>query len=67
MLRFFFETASELILDSCTKEQLLKIADHYKVETGNNRLKDTIKCILKTKLCGMCYLIQREVLLVLEY
>lgn len=42
-----FETPSELFLDGCTKEQLLKIADHYKVEISDKRLKDTVKSILK--------------------
>ena len=49
----FFETPSEGFLDGCTKEQLLKIADHYKIEISDKRLKDTVKAILKANLYEM--------------
>ena len=40
-------------LDGSTKEQLLKFADHYKVEISDKRLKDTVKSILKANLYEM--------------
>ncbi len=37
----FLKALSEECLDRCTKEQLLKIADHYEVEISEKRLKDS--------------------------
>ena len=34
-------------MNKCTKEQLLKIADHFETEISDKRSKDTIKTILK--------------------
>lgn len=42
-----FASPSEKVLDLCTKEQLLKIADHYDVDVGDKCLKDRVKAILK--------------------
>lgn len=42
-----------MFLDRGTKVQLLKIADHYDVEIGDKRLKDTVKSILKAILYEM--------------
>lgn len=47
----FIESPSEEILNQCTKDQLLKIADHYKIEISATRLKDSVKSILKANLC----------------
>lgn len=52
-LRVFFETPSESFLEGCTKEQLLKIAEHYRIEIGNKRPKDTVKSILRANLYDM--------------
>ena len=46
----FIQSPSETLLDSCTKDQLLKIADHFGIEIAATRLKDTIKRILKATL-----------------
>lgn len=47
----FISSPSEALLDSCAKDQLLKIADHYGIEIGDKRVKDsTIRETLKTKL-----------------
>ena len=46
----FIQSPSETLLDSCTKDQLLKIADHFGIEIAVTRLKDTIKRILKATL-----------------
>jgi hypothetical protein len=46
----FFRSPSEALLDSCKKDQLLSIADYFKVQIAATRLKDTIKCILKASL-----------------
>lgn len=37
-------------MNSCTKEQLLKLAEHYDVDVGDKRLKDEIKGALKAAL-----------------
>lgn len=47
------KTPSDSFLDSCTKEQLLKIADHYKIEISDKRLKDIIKSILRANVYDM--------------
>ena len=49
-LEDFFKTPSELFLEDCTKDQLLKIADHYEIVISDKRLKDTVKSILKANL-----------------
>ena len=46
----FFDSPSEEWLDLCTKEQLLKIAEHYEIDIGDKRLKDRVKAILKSNL-----------------
>lgn len=47
----FISSPSGALLDSCTKDQLLKIADHYGIEIGDKRVKDsTVRETLKAKL-----------------
>ena len=47
----FVDSPCDHLLDQCSKEQLLKIAEHYKVEIGDKRVKlDTIKANLRKKL-----------------
>ncbi|KAL7396595.1 hypothetical protein ABVT39_008360, partial [Epinephelus coioides] len=41
---------SEEALERCTKEQLIKLADHYSVDVGDRKLKGEIKVALKIKL-----------------
>lgn len=38
----FVKAQSGEFLDRCTKEQLLKIADHYEVEISDKQLKETV-------------------------
>jgi hypothetical protein len=46
----FIRFPSEELLDVCTKEQLLKVAEHYKIEISDKRLKNSIRLILKANL-----------------
>lgn len=47
----FVQSPSEDFLNSCTREQLLKLAEHYDVDVGDKRrLKDEIKGVLKAAL-----------------
>ncbi len=44
----FISSPSEAVLDSCTKDQLFFIADHYGIEIGDRRVKDsTVRETLK--------------------
>ncbi|KAL3967153.1 FMS-like tyrosine kinase 1 [Sarotherodon galilaeus] len=46
----FVQSPSEELLNSYTKEQLLKLVEHYDVDVGDKRLKDEIKGALKAAL-----------------
>lgn len=46
----FFQAPSDHLLTQYTKDQLLKIADHYGIEIGDKRLKENIRAILKANL-----------------
>uniref|UniRef100_A0A8L0DMS3 ribonuclease H n=1 Tax=Oncorhynchus mykiss TaxID=8022 RepID=A0A8L0DMS3_ONCMY len=46
----FIRFPSEKLLDLGTKEQLLKVAEHYNVEISDKRLKNSIRLILKANL-----------------
>lgn len=37
----FVKAPSEDFLKKCTKEQLLKIAEHFEIDISDRRLKDT--------------------------
>lgn len=51
LVKEFISSPSGSLLDSCTKDQLFEIADHYKIELGDKRLKDsTIREVVKSKL-----------------
>lgn len=55
----FISSPSEAVLDSCTKDQLFKIADHYGIEIGDRRVKDsTVRETLKTKLIEESILVE---------
>ncbi|XP_030294105.1 uncharacterized protein LOC115594274 [Sparus aurata] len=49
----FVKAPAEELLDKCTKEQLLKIAEHYDIDISDKRLKDTVKSILRANLSEM--------------
>ncbi len=54
----FISSPSEAVLDSCTKDQF-KIADHYGIEIGDRRVKDsTVIETLKTKLIEESILVE---------
>ncbi len=56
----FISFPSEALLDSCTKDQLFKIADHYGIEIGDRRVKDsTVRETLKTKLIEQSILFEK--------
>lgn len=47
ILQSFVLSPSELALELCTKEQLVEIAEHYKIEIVDKKLKETVKAGLK--------------------
>lgn len=49
----FTAAPSEEALESCTKKQLLELAEHYSVVGMDRRRKDDIKAALKLKLCEL--------------
>lgn len=49
----FIATPSEEFLDQCTRDQLLKIADHYEITVGDRRLKENARTIIKAYLYDM--------------
>lgn len=46
----FIAAPSEEALEHCTREQLLKIAEHFSIVVGDKRLKENIKVVLKSEL-----------------
>eukprot|EP00064_Thunnus_orientalis_P026426 superscaffoldBa00016751_g26939 len=46
----FLRAPSEELLERCSREQLLKIAEHFKLEVGDKRMKENIKAIVKAYL-----------------
>ena len=46
----FVQSPLDELLNSCTKEQLLKLVEHYDIDTGEKRLKEEIKGLLRTAL-----------------
>ena len=49
------QSPSVELLNQCTKDQLLNIADHFglKIEASDRRLKETLLEVLKRELCGI--------------
>lgn len=46
----FLHSPSDHLLSQCTKDQLLKIAEHYDIDISDKRLRDNIKAILRANL-----------------
>lgn len=46
----FIEAPSYEVLEQCTKEQLIKLAQHYSVAVDARRTKETLKSIVKANL-----------------
>ncbi|MEQ2192964.1 hypothetical protein XENOCAPTIV_020660 [Xenoophorus captivus] len=49
----FSKSPSVEFLEQCTREQLVKIAEHCKICVGDNRLKENVKAILRENLIKM--------------
>jgi len=49
----FIAVPTEGFLDQCTRDQLLKIADHYKISVGDSRLKQNVRSIIRAHLYDM--------------
>ena len=49
----FIDTSSETFLGQCTRDPLIKIADHYKICAGDKRLKLNVKAIVKENVYEM--------------
>lgn len=47
-LEDFLRAPSEELLERCSREQLLKIAKHFKLEVRDKRLKENIKAFVKS-------------------
>ncbi|XP_043964972.1 uncharacterized protein LOC122826755 [Gambusia affinis] len=49
----FIKSPSVEFLEQCSREQLVKIAEHYNVCVGDKRLKENVKAILRENLIEM--------------
>uniref|UniRef100_A0A3B5QLU2 Gypsy retrotransposon integrase-like protein 1 n=1 Tax=Xiphophorus maculatus TaxID=8083 RepID=A0A3B5QLU2_XIPMA len=49
----FNKNPSAEFLDLCSREQLVKIAEHFKISVGDKRLKENVKAILRENLIEM--------------
>ncbi|KAK0137877.1 hypothetical protein N1851_025923 [Merluccius polli] len=49
-LEEFLRAPSEELLERCSREQLVRIAEHFKMDVGDKRLKEKVKNILKENL-----------------
>ena len=49
----FLKTPSEELLERCSREQLVKIADHFEMDVGDRRSKENMKRILRENLLEM--------------
>lgn len=51
----FSQSPSDELLEQCTKDQLMKIAQHYSVEVEPKHTKENLKSIIKANFqeCGV--------------
>ena len=56
----FFHSPSDHLLNQYTKDQLLKVAEHYEIEISDKRLKENIRAILKANLVEAGVLMREE-------
>lgn len=49
IVKDFVNSPSEELFEQCTKDQLLKIAEHYGIEVLDHKLKDIVKNAAKNK------------------
>ncbi|KAL7371523.1 hypothetical protein ABVT39_000330 [Epinephelus coioides] len=56
----FIQSPSEELLEQCTKEQLIKIAQHYSTDVEPKGTKENLKSIIKANLqeCGVLMEVQ---------
>ena len=59
LVEAFLKTPSEGLLERCTREQLVKIAEHFDMEVGDKCLKDNMKTIIKENLSAQGVLHQQ--------
>lgn len=45
-----FNAPSKMLLDQYNRDQLLKIAEYYKIAVGDKQLKENVRAILKANL-----------------
>jgi len=50
IVKSFVEASSLELLDKCTKDQLSKIAQHYKIDVRDKKVKQSVKLNLKSNL-----------------
>lgn len=46
----FLKAPSEEFLERCSRDQLLRIAEHYELDVGDKRIKENIKNIIRENL-----------------
>ena len=46
----FLKAPSEELLEGCSREQLVRIAEHYDLDVGDKRMKENIRNIVKANL-----------------
>lgn len=56
----FIASPSDELLDQCSKEQLIIIAQHFSVEVDQRRTKETLKGIIRANLCESGVLLDTE-------
>lgn len=61
LVESFIQDPTESLLDQHTKEQLLKVAEHYDIEIADKKLKESVKTCLKEGLFEAGVLRQQEV------
>lgn len=49
-LEEFLRAPSEELLERCSREQLVRIAEHFRMDVSDRRLKENVKNILKENL-----------------
>ena len=47
LVESFIQEPSQALLEQCTKEQLLRIAEHYEVDIPDKKLKESVKTCLR--------------------
>lgn len=56
-----YSVSHQELFDQCTKDQLLKIAEHFEIEITDKKLKETVRVAVKDKLIEDNILVTKEV------